>query len=60
MEKKVKCPWCSESTEGKVNRIKSDYANVVERRCTRCEKILASYLEGEGDFLPKIRVFDNA
>ena len=59
MKKEVKCPWCDERTSGKVKKFTNDYGTVVERRCTSCGKMLASYLEGEGDFMPKIRVFEN-
>ena len=56
-EKEVICPWCNEPTvrkEGHQKKIKSD---VVEARCDKCGKILAAYKKGEGDFLPRIRVF---
>jgi len=59
MKKEVTCPWCEKTTREKVNKFKNDYGTVIERRCAECDKILASYLEGEGDFMPKIRVFEN-
>ena len=58
MGKEVKCPWCDEKTEAKKMVNKNDHGNVVERRCTKCDKILSSYLVGEGDFFPNIRVFE--
>lgn len=58
-EKKVKCPWCEKvDTPVQINKVQS--GNVVERRCGSCGKVLASYTVGEGDFLPKIRVFKNS
>jgi phage FluMu protein Com len=57
MEKEVKCPWCKEETVPKVKILKKQYGDVKERRCTKCGKVLAAYLEGEGNFLPKIRTF---
>ena len=59
-EKKQKareCPWCGKIAEVEVKLLKKTYGDVVERRCLSCGKILAAYLEGEGEFLPKIRSF---
>jgi len=58
--REVKCPWCGEITpvpEVKVIRHKNDYGTVMERRCPKCDEVLAAYLEEEGDFLPGIRTF---
>jgi len=60
MKEKVKCPWCGEVilvSGVKVQRYKNDYGTVIERRCAKCNKVLAAYLEEEGDFLSKIRTF---
>jgi len=57
MEKEITCPWCNETSSPGVNHIKTDQGNVIERRCSRCNKILAAYPEQEGDFLPRIRKF---
>jgi len=57
MEKEVKCPWCGETTMPKASHSKSDYGDVIERRCTKCDKVLAAYFAQEGDFLPDIRTF---
>jgi hypothetical protein len=60
MGKQVKCPWCGEAqaeSEVKVSTVKNDQGNVVERRCAKCHRVLAAYLEQEGDFIPKIRKF---
>ncbi len=56
----VRCNWCGETIpvpEVKVKRVKNDYGTVIERRCSKCGKVLAAYLEEEGDFLPRIRTF---
>ena len=58
--KKIKCPWCGEgmlASEVNVGRHKGDYGTVVERKCAKCSNVLAAYLEEEGDFFPRIRVF---
>ena len=58
--KEIKCPWCGEVTsvsEVKVEHKSSDYGAVIERKCTKCSKVLAAYLDKEGDFLPRIRTF---
>ena len=57
MEKEIQCPWCEEMTVPKVNLVKRKAAEVRERRCSKCNKVLAAYLESEGDFLEKIRTF---
>jgi len=58
MDKEVKCPWCSEMTTPKLNRSKNDSGHIiVERECSHCGKILAAYLEEEGNFLPDVRTF---
>ena len=60
METEITCPGCGEVSseeEVMVSYKKSDYGSVIERRCIKCNTILAAYLEGEGDFLPRIRKF---
>jgi len=60
MVKEVKCPWCGEvilKDRIKVKQYNSDYGPVIERRCDKCGKALAAYLEHEGNFLPRIRRF---
>ena len=57
MDKEVNCPWCGEVTLPKVSHSKSDYGDIIERRCSKCGKVLAAYLEQEGDFLPDMRTF---
>ena len=57
MDKEVKCPWCSEVTIPRVSHLANDYGHIVERRCSKCGKVLAAYLEEEGNFLPDIRTF---
>jgi len=60
--KEIKCPWCGEvipSSEVQVESHENDYGTVVERRCTKCSKVLAAYLKEEEDFFSKIRTFKN-
>ncbi len=57
MEKQMKCPWCGEITVLKVRHYQNDYGHIIERRCSECSRVLAAYLEEEGDFLPDIRTF---
>lgn len=60
MEKKeIKCPWCEDIMIPIVSKVSGKFGNIVERRCSECDKILAAYLEEEGDFFPKIRRFAN-
>lgn len=57
---KLRCGWCAKevaASECKVRRFNNDYGRVIERRCPRCNKVLAAYLESEGDFLIDMRNF---
>ncbi len=59
-KKEIKCPWCGElisASEVSLKRYQNDYGTIIERRCPKCSKVLAAYLEEEGDFLPQIRTF---
>ena len=58
-EKARKCPWCGEETVAKVNHLKKTYGAITERRCSNCGKVLAAYLADEGQFLPKMRSYQN-
>lgn len=57
MSKKIKCPWCGEMVTPEPRVIQRKVAEVVERRCPRCSKVLAAYLEQDRDFMPNIRTF---
>ena len=58
MKKELKCAWCGEVvTEPRLKRIKNEYGQVVERRCPKCGKVMAAYLEQEGEFLKDMRTF---
>ena len=58
-EKKVVCPWCGEENTPTMSREKSDYADIVLRKCALCEKIIASYQVEEQKVLEKVRTFQN-
>jgi phage FluMu protein Com len=57
VEKEIQCPWCGEMTVPNVKLEKRKLAEVRERRCSKCNKVLAAYLDSEGDFFKKIRTF---
>ena len=57
MDKEVKCPWCGEVVVPTVTVFSNKYGSIKERKCSKCGKVLAAYLEHEGDFLPEIRTF---
>ncbi len=57
MDKHMKCPWCSKFVMPVIGSTSNDYGNVKERRCPRCNAILAAYLEEEGGVLEKVRSF---
>jgi len=56
-EKEIICPWCKQSTLRRKDKLNKSQSAIVEARCDKCGKILAAYKDGEGDFLPRIRVF---
>ena len=58
--KEIKCPWCGESVAVsivKATNSQSEHEQIVERRCPKCDKVLAAYLKKEGEFFPRIRTF---
>lgn len=57
MSKEITCPWCGERVTPEAKVMQRKVAEVVERRCPRCGRILAAYLEQDRDFMPKIRTF---
>ena len=57
MEKEIQCPWCDEIVVPEVSLVKRENGEVRERRCSKCGKVLAAYLESEGEFLKKICTF---
>ena len=58
-EKIVACPWCEKETTPKVSKGKSDYADIIIRKCAFCEKIIASYLDEGKKVLEKVRTFQD-
>ena len=56
-QKGRKCPWCGEMAVPKISILKKKYGDVTERRCTNCGKVLAAYLEQEGEFMKKMRSY---
>ena len=51
------CAWCGEKVDVIEKVLKKDYGEVKERRCSRCEGILAAYLVENEPVLPEVRVF---
>jgi len=58
-DKEIKCPWCGTQNVPEMIISKKQKADIVERKCLQCGRTLAAYRKGEGDFFPKIRVFEN-
>ena len=54
MDKKIECPWCNEVVTPEVKILRRKQAEVKERNCPRCGKVIAAYLHGE-EFLSMIR-----
>ena len=58
-DKEIKCPWCSAVGTPQLKVTKRAGGDVAERICTKCNQVVAAYLATEGNFFPKIRVFEN-
>ena len=58
-ENESRCPWCGEALVLAGHVLGKPYGKVRERRCTHCGKVLAAYLMEEGDFMSRIRKFQN-
>ena len=58
-DKEIKCPWCNGFGAPKLRIIKRAGGDVRERICSECNQVIAAYLATEGNFFPKIRVFEN-
>ena len=59
MDKEVICPWCETRGVPELRTLKKEDCSVRERRCRKCGRVLAAYLQEEGDFMRKIRKFSN-
>ena len=57
MEKQVKCPWCDEQVTPVANISTKQGGNVKERRCPKCNAVIAAYLDEPGVILEKVRLF---
>lgn len=54
------CVWCSKTisvVQVLERHEKRENGTIFERRCPGCGKVLAAYLEEEGEFFKKIRTF---
>lgn len=58
-EEKVKCPWCSSEEGVDLKKERSDYADIIVRRCKACGKIISSYLDEDRVVLERVRTFKN-
>ena len=58
-DREIKCPWCGNVGTPKKKTRKTAGGEVTERICSSCNQILAAYSAQEGNFLPKVRVFEN-
>jgi hypothetical protein len=56
-EEKVKCAWCERENIPKTTKERSDYGDIIVRRCSLCGKIMASYLDEKIIILDKVRTF---
>ena len=55
----IKCPWCEQINTPNMFMAENEHANIRERRCGNCGKILSAYSVKEGNFLESIRKFQN-
>jgi len=57
MEKEVVCPWCGKSVVPEVSISHKEHGKVKERRCPKCNAIIAAYLDEERKILERVRTF---
>lgn len=57
MEKEVKCAWCEKENVPDITKEKSDYGDIVVRKCSQCGNIMGSYLDEKRPVLEKVRSF---
>lgn len=53
----MKCAWCERENLPKTTKERSDYGDIIVRRCSLCGKIMASYLDEKIIILDKVRTF---
>ena len=59
-DKETKCPWCGVKGVPESVRLEKPNGKLLERKSANCGSTLSAYLLSEGDFMPAIRVFENA
>lgn len=57
MGKQVVCPWCGESVMPQVSISNKEHGKVMERRCPKCNGIMAAYLNEKRKVLESVRTF---
>jgi RNase P subunit RPR2 len=57
--RRVRCAWCEKETIPDTTKEKSQYGDIVVRRCSQCGNIIASYLDEKRVVLEKVRLFQN-
>ena len=58
-EKAVTCPWCQKKTSATRSKGKSDYGDIIIRKCGECNQIISSYLDEGNVVLEKVRTFQD-
>jgi hypothetical protein len=57
MGKEAVCPWCGESVMPRAGIFHKEHGKVKERKCPKCNKIIAAYLEEKREVLERVRIF---
>jgi ribosomal protein S27AE len=57
VEKEVRCAWCGEAVSPEVKIIRNEMGEIKERRCPKCNAVLAAYLDEKRTVLGKVRTF---
>ena len=53
----IKCPWCEKEGTPSTTKEKSNYGEILVRRCSGCGNIISSYLDEDRVVLEKVRTF---
>ena len=51
------CPWCDKPTKVTSEKINNQYGEVIVRRCSECQSVIASYLDEADSVLEMVRNF---
>ncbi|MBU1451332.1 MAG: hypothetical protein KKB57_12535 [Proteobacteria bacterium] len=58
-EEILSCPWCEKSAKVTSEKANNQYGDIIVRRCSECQRVIASYLDEGMVVLKKVRNFQD-